>query len=529
MRKNLHLDPSSSQPTASIASFRRTKRLIFFAWLLVTTTALMLVLWQAVWVSEREFEHSAAEVANAITDRALVAETALEGFSAFVASQSPFDHDATADYARMLLARYPFLYKFEVAQQIAHAERAALERRISAIYPGFEVLQFDYADTRQWHSAPIANSYFPIIFQEPYFSDERQIVGLDLNSARFLIDAMRTSFTLGLPMATRPFVLAENVTGYVIHRALDRSPGTVAAPLTATRYGLLALRADRLFGDVSERHPALAISLSHVDNTQAFVEPVRLIETHGRDSTAVERLLLPRFQRSLSLERTVPSQPFQLNLTWQMTWQDLDLPLLIGLILVAVLAPLFARRFALAYFDDRLAGLDSEGALYQMANFDALTGVANRHRLTEQLEITLLRAERDGTQFCLLFMDVDGFKAVNDRLGHAAGDAMLVTFCERLGTLLRGDEMLGRLGGDEFVLLTSDNTGRVGVTSLIERVKNEARRPLMYRKQSVPIDISVGHACYPDDGRNIAALLDVADRRMYQEKKRHREKAITTD
>ena len=351
---------------------------------------------------------------------------------------------------------------------------------------------------------------------------ERQIVGLDLNSSVLLIEAMQQSYQLGLPVATRPFVLAEDVIGYVIHRALDGDVGRVMEPLTSTRYALLALRADRLFGDLAESHPNLAIRLTHAGADDDDRRAVHLIETSGQTSTPIERLVLPRFEQVLPLETVVPSQPFLLTSTWQMTWRDLDPPLLIGLVSVALIVPLFARRFALAYFENRLAGLNSEGTLYQMANFDALTGVANRHRLTEQLELTLLRARRDETRFCLLFMDIDGLKAVNDRLGHAAGDAVLVTFCGRLNDLLRGDEMLGRFGGDEFVLLTSDNAVPTDVMALIGRIRNEADKPWYYRKKEIRLGVSIGYACYPADGSNIAALLETADRRMYREKQDRR-------
>jgi diguanylate cyclase (GGDEF)-like protein len=525
------LQPRSTytQRTAPIRTFRRARRLFLVAWLLLTVTALTLTVWRAVSTSKSAFQGTARDVADAITDRALVAETALEAFSAFVSSQASFDYDATADFARALLDRYPYLYKFEVAQQVAHAERAALERRVAEIYPGFQVLQFDYADTRAWRRAPAASSYFPIVFQEPYFGDERQVVGLDLNSSLFLIEAMRASFTLGLPMATRPFMLAENASGYVIHRALDRGPRVVAEPLTATRYALLALRTDLFVGDVADEHRALAIALSYGEDSESPKPSEQLIETSGWDASPAERLLLPRFEKTLSLARAVPSQPFEIDLAWQMGWRDLNLPLLIGLGLVAALVPLFARRFALAYFEQRLASLDSDGELYQMANFDALTGVANRHRLTDQLEITLLRAARDKTRFCLLFIDIDGFKRINDRLGHAAGDVVLVTFCERLSALLRADEMLGRLGGDEFIVITGDNTGRIDTASLVERIRTVAGEPLMYGKQPVPLDFSVGHACYPGDGRSIAALLGVADRRMYRDKQRHRAQGAAGD
>jgi diguanylate cyclase len=288
------------------------------------------------------------------------------------------------------------------------------------------------------------------------------------------------------------------------------------------------LRIDRFIGDIVEEHRTVAIEVSHMADDASGEQAARLLPTWGEDATVLERWLLPRFQRSLSLAQAVPSQPFQVDLAWQMGWRDLNLPLLIGVTVLAGLVPLFARRFALAYFEQRLARLDSDGEHYQMANFDALTGVANRHRLLDQLEITLLRARRDKTQFCLLFLDIDGFKTINDRLGHAAGDAILVGFSERLGSLLRGDEMLGRLGGDEFVIITGDNTGPDDMAVFVERIKHGSRQPLIYRKEAVPIAFSVRHACYPIDGRSTMALLDVADRRMYLEKQRHHERAATT-
>jgi diguanylate cyclase (GGDEF)-like protein len=495
--------------------------MILAGWLLVVMAAITFAVWQGTRSTERTFEQSATVVFDAIRDRALVAETAIEGFAAFVTPQSPLDHDATADFARRLLDRYPFLYKFEVAQQIPHAERPALVQRLAEIYPNFELRSFDYDGKQQWRNAPIASSYFPIVFQEPYFSDERKVVGLDLFSSRLLLDAMSASFREGLPVASRPFVLAEGATGYVIHRALDGGPATAVPPLKARRYALLALRADRFIGDIVDEHPELTVTVTYPDDRQHPEEPLLFAAKPKQPSATAERLLLPRFQRSVSLRRAVPSQPFQIDVSRQMTLADLDLPLLIGLLFVAAAAPWFARRFALTYFEHRLAGLDSEGILYQMANFDALTGVANRHRLMEQLEITLLRAQRDGTGFCLLFVDIDDFKTINDRLGHAAGDAVLVEFCERLRTLLRSDETLGRLGGDEFVLLTGETARPINIEALTRRVVDETRQPLMYGKQAIPIDISIGHACYPADGQNAAALLDTADRRMYRDKQRH--------
>jgi diguanylate cyclase (GGDEF)-like protein len=479
-----------------------------------------LVVLQSIWASEQAFERDATEVQNQITDRALIAETSLEGFAAFVMSQTDLDHTAAADYARTLLARYPFLYMFEVAERVTRDQRPAVETRIASLYPGFQIRRFAYLGDRRWQTAPDAATYFPIIFQEPYFSDERMIVGLDLFSSDFLVEAMRRSFNLGMPMASSPFELAEGVTGYVIHRALNGNLAEATEPLTAPRYALLALRADWLFGDIARRYPWIAIRLGQTAPEGEQPAMRLLLDSPGQPANEPTRWLLPRFEQITELRVDVPSHPFQLTLQRQMRWEDLNLPLIAGLLLIMITAPVFARRFAVAYFENRLARLDSEGVLYQMANFDALTGAANRHRLTEQLELTILRAERDKAGFCLLFVDIDQFRRINDRFGHAAGDAALVEFCERLQGLLRADEMLGRLGGDEFVLVTGTAVSPLDIPALIERVRAAFDAPIRYQRQSIPLHVSIGHACFPRDGRNISALLGIADRRMYSDKQR---------
>jgi GGDEF domain-containing protein len=90
------------------------------------------------------------------------------------------------------------------------------------------------------------------------------------------------------------------------------------------------------------------------------------------------------------------------------------------------------------------------------------------------------------------------------------------------------DPDIRRLGGDEFVIITGDNTGPDDIAVFVERIKHELRQPPIYRKEAVPIAFSVGHACYPIDGRSTMGLLNVADRRMYLEKQRHHERAATT-
>ena len=137
----------------SIGSFRRTTRLLLIGWVILSVVAIAYVVRQSLWDNRLAFNQAAGELANAVTDRALIAETALEGFSAFVVALPRFDHATAAGYARTLSARYPFLYKFEVAQQIDHTERTDLERKLSVIYPDFKGKNRNFPEIGQerWH------------------------------------------------------------------------------------------------------------------------------------------------------------------------------------------------------------------------------------------------------------------------------------------------------------------------------------------------------------------------------------------
>ena len=104
--------------------------------------------------------------------------------------------------------------------------------------------------------------------------------------------------------------------------------------------------------------------------------------------------------------------------------------------------------------------MESDGSLYYLANFDELTGIPNRHRLLEHIEMMILRAKRDKTKFTIFFIDLDNLKILNDFHGHAAGDYVLNEICIRIGNRVRQHEMLARLDGDEFVLVSNIHSGQ---------------------------------------------------------------------
>jgi diguanylate cyclase (GGDEF)-like protein len=163
------------------------------------------------------------------------------------------------------------------------------------------------------------------------------------------------------------------------------------------------------------------------------------------------------------------------------------------------------------------------------ATHDPLTGLANRELFLDQLERALAFGARYTRKTGLLFVDLDGFKAINDTRGHALGDALLKGVSARLLESVRRSDAVARMGGDEFVVLLPDVTSRRDVAFVKETILNSLREPLQLGGgESLLIEASVGSAMSPLDGGSAQELLDAADADMYREKyERRRGRQVT--
>jgi diguanylate cyclase (GGDEF)-like protein/PAS domain S-box-containing protein len=161
--------------------------------------------------------------------------------------------------------------------------------------------------------------------------------------------------------------------------------------------------------------------------------------------------------------------------------------------------------------------------LAHAAAHDPLTGLPNRAEVLRVLETALLDATGDES-VALLFIDLDGFKAVNDGYGHAAGDALLVAAAERLRAGLRDEDLLGRLGGDEFAAVLTGVTGVADVRARAGRLMDDMRLPFDLPGHRVHIGASIGVAA-GGPGTGADDLMAAADTRMYEVKREHTERA----
>jgi diguanylate cyclase (GGDEF)-like protein len=156
--------------------------------------------------------------------------------------------------------------------------------------------------------------------------------------------------------------------------------------------------------------------------------------------------------------------------------------------------------------------------LDRVAHFDPLTHLPNRRLLSDRLKQALLRSDRSGRSTAICFLDLDGFKTINDQFGHGVGDLVLVGVAQHLGTVLRADDTLARLGGDEFVLLLSEIQSTEECTHILDRVLQTTRLPIQAEGQQLSLSVSIGVSLYPSDQADPDILLRHADMAMYQAK-----------
>lgn len=165
-----------------------------------------------------------------------------------------------------------------------------------------------------------------------------------------------------------------------------------------------------------------------------------------------------------------------------------------------------------------LALEESVALLRYHAHHDALTGLPNRLLFEQRLLEAVADADRHGRPFAVLFLDLDGFKAINDDHGHACGDAVLMEIATRLRRSLRASDFLARIHGDEFVFILTEMSERHEAGGVAEKLLGVVRAPIDVADTIVRVHASIGVGLYPTDGANARALLRAADTAMYTAK-----------
>ena len=169
---------------------------------------------------------------------------------------------------------------------------------------------------------------------------------------------------------------------------------------------------------------------------------------------------------------------------------------------------------------DITARKQAEDYLTQLAHYDLLTGIPNRALFRQRLAQAISQARRHQHQLAVLFVDLDGFKAVNDTMGHATGDLLLQVVAERITQCVRADDLVARLAGDEFTILLPRIRGAEAAERVARTIIQDLARPISVQDRLLQVTSSIGIAFFPDSGHDVETLLAAADAAMYVAKGR---------
>jgi diguanylate cyclase (GGDEF)-like protein len=162
----------------------------------------------------------------------------------------------------------------------------------------------------------------------------------------------------------------------------------------------------------------------------------------------------------------------------------------------------------------------AEERIWQLAHSDFLTGLHNRISFYDRLGQSISQAKRHNQKLALLFLDLDGFKQINDRFGHDTGDALLQEVAERLRQNMRGEDTVARTGGDEFMFILNDVSRAANAAIVAQKIIHSLAEPFVIHGNTCRIGGSIGIAIFPDDSDNMEALVTLSDDAMYKAKEK---------
>ena len=168
---------------------------------------------------------------------------------------------------------------------------------------------------------------------------------------------------------------------------------------------------------------------------------------------------------------------------------------------------------------DYTAFKEKEFWLERKAAIDSLTGIPNRFLFKDRLSQSIQLAKRNKYMVAVLFMDLNGFKKINDSFGHDVGDQILIQVVNRLKVQLRESDVISRLGGDEFLIILPEIHDAKQVNLIVEKICRNIKKPFRINSNDITVTASVGTALYPIDGNSTDQLIKISDTRMYEHKK----------
>ncbi|WP_165922879.1 sensor domain-containing diguanylate cyclase [Sulfurirhabdus autotrophica] len=496
---------------------------VFFLMIWLTFSAIItaFVISMSLNNAESRFTQFSNALFHDISEKTKDNETIIEGFAAVFDTYTSTELKKISQYSKLVIERHPQIYALEIVQVVPKTnlnEFIALQHKTGNI--NFQIKNFSYNTDRKWRPVQNKAVYYPIIFIAPMKPGFEEVIGMDMETVPYSLDAMAASQKKHISVATFPFRLIEGNLAYVIFHpvpsnSINKTQQNNAHSDAPYIVSLVVDVEKMLKSDTFNWPTEMHVQVYH--NHFSPNDPIgELLNVKATRHTQLEELLLPHF----TYQRTVTAagQPIALHIEKQTRWSDLNQKLLLIITLATLLSLTVLVSYIRSHQRDKLAKIASEGHLWFLANHDPLTGLPNRNLLRDRMEVAIARAQRQSTKCGIMFLDLNGFKLINDSYGHKTGDQLLKNVADRISICIRADDTVARLSGDEFVVLIENIESRKMLEMVAEKIRQSISRQFIIENQPISAGISVGIALYPEEGINLDELLKLADSRMYSDK-----------
>jgi len=455
---------------------------------------------------ERQFSAESQVISQYVREKMAQNETLLVGLSTYFKGKRDVDPLAVRNYANIMSRRFPHIYMFQAAQFVKYENWQHYVDLMNDQNSNAELLRFVDGEGVVQRKIAEGDQALPVIMIEP--SVEVSRLGLDLHTIGFINNHIPQDASERI-VFTEPFQMLDEDKVMVMMQivAKDGLPQFLS---------LLVVKVSDLLPPAMAELRGVEARLGVLTGGRRFVLATNEVADH---QGSVLESLFPDFLLSTQIDFS--DYRLELDFSRQPDWRDIEWSWLVLLAIAVILLPgLYRFLFSMHSRFEANEELKRQ-QLYHQANYDSLTALPNRYHFEDYALRLLSTAQRSQQDVALFYLDLNGFKAVNDNLGHEAGDLVLRRVGSALSKTLRRGDMAARIGGDEFVVIVDPVDDMESLMTVMEKLRDLVFDVNSAEFSPYEVSASLGFAYTRVHGHQLSTLMRIADGAMYEEKKHH--------
>ncbi len=456
----------------------------------------------------QSFERKTEGYHTFLRDKFTKNEALLTGFGAFIQGSEHISMSAANTYSMAMIKRYPQVTMFQIAQyvraeNIGQFQRFLLEQGVAQPEIMNELGQRTPAP-EYLHSKTNA---LPVIFMAP-LAEGQGVLGLDLKTIDFVNRALPTSNRLqeNALYLSDPFELFDGEQALVMASYIKKAPEDFVA--------ILVVKIADLIPPELTNTPNLDINIHIVSTGQ----PPQLLY-QKQDPQEKKLFSLYHFESNSSF--SIANYEINAQLIKTVRWSEINWLKSVGILVFTACVVMFILIMHRLHALLEVRQEEQRKKLFEQANHDALTGLSNRSAFEVQARDLLQQLQQAQLQAACYFIDLNGFKQVNDIYGHHAGDTVLVAAAQALHAILRPSDLAARLGGDEFVIMVPGIKDMESLLMVLNKLRLALNTMQIKGIPATTISASIGFAYTAIHGFDYKILMSTADSSMYGDKQNH--------